>query len=324
MTTANTDLAATQATLRDTAAQLEAATAEMTQVKADLAAANDQLTATAATLSATQEELAATKAALESATAELTATAAALAATQEELAATKSTLEATQTTLDAANAALESTQAELSSTQGTLASAHSTMTELLGQSAISAGFKSNVTVTAILNRQGSIAYLTVDASGETEGLGAKVMDTEYLVQFLGKQLPLTLGEDVDAIAGATITSQAVVDALNLLAPDYDNARDARSIVNQRSVQQARVYVQNVKGHDSNVKVVVYITPEGKITSVRVDATGEQNGQGVMEADFTNQFLGRSTEMTLGVDVDAVAGATATSEAVVEAINNLID
>ena len=39
----------------------------------------------------------------------------------------------------------------------------------------------------------------------------------FLGQFIGKSLPLTLGSGVDAVSGATTTSQAVVDALNRLA-----------------------------------------------------------------------------------------------------------
>ena len=71
-----------------------------------------------------------------------------------------------------------------------------------------------ITVNAIVNGQGAIAYLTVDASGETEGLGQKVMETEYLVQFLGKRLPLTLGTDVEAVTGATVTSKAITHCVN--------------------------------------------------------------------------------------------------------------
>ena len=41
-------------------------------------------------------------------------------------------------------------------------------------------------------------------------------DEDFQNQFIGKTLPLTLGEDVDALSGATITSTAIVDALNTL------------------------------------------------------------------------------------------------------------
>ena len=54
----------------------------------------------------------------------------------------------------------------------------------------------------------------MEASGETAGFGQKCAEEDFTAQFIGKTLPVTLGEDVDAVAGATITSTAVVDALN--------------------------------------------------------------------------------------------------------------
>ena len=194
------------------------------------------------------------------------------------------------------------------------------MMAMLSQSALTQGHDGPVTVNAVVNGQGRVAYLTVDAAGETEG--KKVMDNAWLAQFLGKTLPLTLGKDVDAAAGATVTSQAVVDALNILSPDYDNT-SAAPVIDQRSVTKATAHIQNVQGHDSQMKVIVYLNPEGKVTQVKVFAEGESNGQAVMDDAFTGQFVGADSEITLGEDVDAVTGATQTSQAVVDAVNKII-
>ena len=113
-----------------------------------------------------------------------------------------------------------------------------------------------------------------------------------------------------------------MDALNLLTPDYGNTHSA-PVITQRSVTKEVAYVQNVQGHDSTMKVVVYVTPEGVITSVDVYADSETNGEGVMSNAFTSQFVGHSSEVTLGVEIDAVAGATSSSQAVVDAVNNVI-
>lgn len=194
------------------------------------------------------------------------------------------------------------------------------MMAMLSQSALTQGHDGPVTVNAVVNGQGRVAYLTVDAAGETEG--KKVMDSAWLAQFLGKTLPLTLGKDVDAATGATATSQAVVDALNILSPDYDNA-SAAPVIDQRSVTKAVAHIQQVQGHDSQMKVIVYLNPEGKVTQVKVFAEGESNGQAVMDDAFTGQFVGADSEITLGEDVDAVTGATQTSQAVVDAVNKII-
>ncbi len=72
-----------------------------------------------------------------------------------------------------------------------------------------------VYVTAGLDGEARIASLSVDASTQTPEYGGLVPENEaFLSQFIGKSLPLTLGDGVDALTGATVTSGAVVDALN--------------------------------------------------------------------------------------------------------------
>jgi len=74
----------------------------------------------------------------------------------------------------------------------------------------------DVTVSVTLDDAGAIASLTVDASSQTPGLGQRCSEEEFTSQFIGKAAPFTLGEGIDAVTGATITSTAVVDALNEL------------------------------------------------------------------------------------------------------------
>ena len=83
------------------------------------------------------------------------------------------------------------------------------------------GFNEAVlSVTATLDDEAKIASIEVDASSQTENIGSLVgTDKKFLDQFIGKSLPLTKGEDVDALTGATISSQAVVDALNRARSD---------------------------------------------------------------------------------------------------------
>ncbi len=72
-----------------------------------------------------------------------------------------------------------------------------------------------VYVSAELDEEMKIASLSVDASTQTPEYGGQVPENEaFLGQFIGKALPLTLNEDVDTLTGATVTSSAVVDALN--------------------------------------------------------------------------------------------------------------
>lgn len=72
-----------------------------------------------------------------------------------------------------------------------------------------------VYVTATLDDEARIAELTIDASTQTPEYGGRVSEEPlFLKQFIGKSLPFEFGEEIDALSGATVTSTAVVEALN--------------------------------------------------------------------------------------------------------------
>ena len=171
-----------------------------------------------------------------------------------------------------------------------------------------AGFGGADITVQVTDENGVITALVVDASSQTAGLGQKCAEEAFTSQFIGKSAPLTLGEGIDAVASATITSQAVVDAVNSL---YAEA-------------PAKALSTTVKGWHKGVAVTVEIDKNHVITALTVDASGEFYALGGKCADeaFTSQFIGKSAPLTLGVDIDAVTGATLTSQAVVDAVNQL--
>ena len=176
------------------------------------------------------------------------------------------------------------------------------------KTATAAGYDGNEITVNVTDENGVITALTVDASTQTANLGQKCAEEAFTSQFKGKSAPLTLGEGIDAVASATITSQAVVDAVNSL---YAEA-------------PAKALTTKVKGWHEGVVVTVEIDKNHVITALTVDASGEFYALGGKCADeaFTSQFKGKSAPLTLGVDIDAVTGATLTSQAVVDAVNEL--
>ncbi len=72
-----------------------------------------------------------------------------------------------------------------------------------------------VYVTATLDDEAKIKQIQIDASTQTPEYGGRAQtEPGFAGQFVGKTLPVELGEDIDALSGATVTSTAVVDALN--------------------------------------------------------------------------------------------------------------
>ena len=151
-------------------------------------------------------------------------------------------------------------------------------------------------------------------------------------QFIGKSAPLTLGEGIDAVASATITSQAVVDAVNSLyatAEPVEEPTEAPAATEEPAATEAPMVLENAKTATiagfGGADITVQVTDEnGVITALVVDASSQTAGLGQKCADeaFTSQFIGKKAPLTLGVDIDAVTGATLTSQAVVDAVNQL--
>ena len=82
--------------------------------------------------------------------------------------------------------------------------------------ATAVGFgEGEITVKLTLDDEGKIASLAIDATSQTEGLGQRAMEEAFIAQFIGKTLPIPAA-DIDALAGATITTGAVLEAINSL------------------------------------------------------------------------------------------------------------
>ena len=84
------------------------------------------------------------------------------------------------------------------------------------------GYAGPVLVRLTLDANGAISSLDVGGARfeETVGVGSRVREEEFTAQFIGKTPPLTLGEDIDGISGATVSSQAAVDAVNEAAARF--------------------------------------------------------------------------------------------------------
>ena len=76
------------------------------------------------------------------------------------------------------------------------------------------GFGGSIGLMVGYNAACEIVGVRVVAHSETPGLGAKIKDASFLEQYEGKADEITLGEDVDAIGGATVSSRAVTEAVN--------------------------------------------------------------------------------------------------------------
>ena len=77
------------------------------------------------------------------------------------------------------------------------------------------GYNGDITVMVGVDQQGAVTGLVVRDLCETRGLGADALtNTEFLSQFLGTKGEAEVGNTVDALTGATVSSKAVTKAVN--------------------------------------------------------------------------------------------------------------
>ncbi len=103
---------------------------------------------------------------------------------------------------------------------GVLSIAHTRDEQIVVVSVVR-GYKSDIRVRSVFAPNGeTLLAMQVLAQDETEYLGERVQTDAFAAQFAGRRAPLklwqaaTVGSPIDALSGATISSQAVVDAVN--------------------------------------------------------------------------------------------------------------
>jgi len=86
------------------------------------------------------------------------------------------------------------------------------------------GYGGLIKVAVGLDPEGHVRKLQIlSAENETPGLGQKITEEKYLGQFAGKQSL----EEIDGIAGATLSNRGVVDAVNQAVEIYKSIGGAR-------------------------------------------------------------------------------------------------
>ena len=93
-------------------------------------------------------------------------------------------------------------------------------------------------------------------------------------------------------------------------------------------QETAGYAMSIttQGFGGKMVIALGLTPEGKIRSIAFPVIEETEGLGkeATKAPFRDQFTGKSGKLVLNEDIDALSGATITSNAVVNAVNNALE
>ncbi len=167
------------------------------------------------------------------------------------------------------------------------------------------GFAGPIDFEVVVN-SGKVMSVSADFSGETAGLGQDAGP-----KMIDAIVKAGTTEGVDMVSGSTLTSKAVVDAVNdCLAQAGTGASSA----------SGEVYTSTQKGFGEPIDFEVSID-NGKVTAVKADFSGETEGLG---QDAGPKMIDAIVKAGTTEGVDLVSGSTMTSQAVVDAVNDCLE
>lgn len=152
-----------------------------------------------------------------------------------------------------------------------------------------------------------ISNVIVKEHEETTGISDPALDQ------IPKMIVEQQSEKVDAVSGATVTSNAIMEAVS------EALRQARGEASSAdgAVYQAGEYQATAKGHNGDLTVTVVLSEEG-ITRINTEHH-ETDGIGTAAISLLTDMI--TENQTL--NVDSVSGATVTSAAFVSAVKSAL-
>lgn len=87
------------------------------------------------------------------------------------------------------------------------------------------GYGGELPVMVAFDTQGTIAAVQFLENNETPGLGQKVQEESFYGQFSGMQAQAFTLDDIDAVTGATISSNAAVEGINRAIEAYNQVKE---------------------------------------------------------------------------------------------------
>jgi len=156
---------------------------------------------------------------------------------------------------------------------------------------------------------GVITNVEVTEHEETEGLADPALE----------DVPAAIVEnnstDVDTVSGATVTSEAIIEAVNTALNDSEGEDAANEPVEYKD----GTYVGTADGHNDEITVEVTVE-NGAIENIVITDHAETEGL----ADPAFEEVPADIMDSNSTDVDTVSGATVTSKAIISAVENALE
>ena len=196
--------------------------------------------------------------------------------------------------------------------------------ELLGvmASAAAQGYDDLISYNLALDREGTILGLRIVEHSETQGVGDVIEKPIFQDQFLGKNCldPLQIGEDVDTVSGATISTRAMIDSVRQLltiAADSFLDLEKEEPIDITALPDG-TYRGSGKGYAGKIRVEVTLKG-GKIKAIEIIKHEEKDTYLAEAVALVKpQIIDGQT-----LEVDTETGATDSAAGIVSAVESAL-
>ena len=183
------------------------------------------------------------------------------------------------------------------------------------------GYGGDIVIDVATDVEGKVIALKITALSETPGLGDRVQNPDFLQQYIGKSLndPLAVGDDINGISGATVSSRAVTTAVKNALEEIGAVflGVAKAEWNLAVVEDG-THTGTGTGFGGDIVVEVMVAG-GKITDIKI----VQNSDTPAIYANAEKAIPDAIIKAQNYDVDAVSGATMSSNGIKQAVFNAI-
>ncbi len=185
------------------------------------------------------------------------------------------------------------------------------------------GYGGTIPIWVGLDPEETITAVRIGPNQESPTLGTAIRRMDFLAHFEGTQ-PAdreSLPDEVDAITGATISSRAVIRSVEsiLAAGDPETAAQVTPAGAPLPEAADGTYSGSGRGYQGSIEVSVQVVG-GRVDAIEVTSHSDTVGSGTRAMDTMIQNI--ISNQSLGID--AVTGATGSSQGIIQAVRNALE
>lgn len=126
----------------------------------------------------------------------------------------------------------------------------------------------------------------------------------------------------EAIVSIFNSEHVAYEALNTVPDEVE----AVYVVQERDALLGYCVNLNTGGFGGDINLMIGVSAAGKIIGVSIVSMSETPGLGtkVDNSTYLSQYVGQGSDLTLGMEIDGISGATVSSKAVLAGVNEAMD